>query len=494
MIMQLRAILFEMNILAVHGATTAEITGICCVARRVLPGDLYFAVAREHENGEADIELAVERGAAAVVSRKMGKTRFRVPRVEVTDTRLALAEASAFFYGNAGAKLQIIGVAGPSSGWKTADLTKKLLESAGVKTGLICSLRHEVGERTLPASPLAEVCDTQKSFAAMVRAGCTACVLELPSISPAALKGIPINVLVFAGGEQNLRALSVFVQERSAAPICGIVNCDDESGRAVEHSSIFKMQLTYGFAGAAEVSASNLSFSRTATRFDLELAGSMASCELPLVGKENIHHLLGAAAASLSMLTPKQVFGAMAHLRSVPASLEPVLNDQGLTVFVDAAADVPALSELFASVKLLQPRRTLIVMGSVEGTPGKKRFDLGKVAGESADHVILTSDNPGTEHMTEICSAIAQGLEQSQRCTYHIQPDREQAIRDLISMTERGDIALILGKGERTYQIIGNTIAPFNDRETAAECLRTIPAPAPLPQATPQKSLTLAAA
>ncbi len=477
--MQLRAILAEMNVLAVHGSTTVEVTGITCVARRVLPGDLYFAIAREQDNGEADIELAIERGAAAVVCRKMGNTRFRVPRVEVADTKLALAEASVFFYGNAGEKLHMIAVAGGANAWKTAQLTKQLLERAGIRTGLICSLRHEIAERVLPVSPLAEICDTQKSLAAMVRAGCKACVLELPTISPAALKGIPVNVLIFSGCEQNLRALSQFVQDRSGSPICGIVNCDDETGRSVAQSSIFKIQLTYGLNPSAEVRASNLSFSSTATRFDLELAGSLAACELPLIGKENTQHLLGAAAAGLSMLTPKQVFGAMGHLRAVPASLEPVPNNQGLSIFVDAAASADAISSLFDSVRLLQPRRTLLVFGSVEGASGKARFDLGRVAGEFADHVILTSDNPGTESMSEICSAIAQGVEQSQRCPFHIQADREQAIRDLVSMTEPGDIALILGKGDRTYQIIGNTIAPFNDREVASECLQALPATVP---------------
>jgi UDP-N-acetylmuramoyl-L-alanyl-D-glutamate--2,6-diaminopimelate ligase len=478
--MQLRAILSEMNVLAVHGSTAIQITGINCVARRVLPGDLYFAISREQENGEMDIELAIERGAAAVICHRMGNTRFRVPRIEVSDTRLALAEASAFFYGNAGSKLHIIGITGASNSWKGAQLTKQLLERAGIKTGLICSLRHEVGERTLPTSALAEVCDTQKSFAAMVRAGCTACVLELPSISPAALKGVPINVLVFSGGDQNLRALSLFVQDRAGTPICGIVNCDDESGRAVASSSIFKMQLSYGFSASAEARGSNLSFSTAATRFELELAGSIATCELPLVGRENVHHLLGAAAASLSMLTPKQVFAALGRLRPVPASLELVANDQGFAVFVDAAGDAHGIASLFSSVKLLHPRRTLLVVGSAEGASGKSRFDLGRVAGEFADHVILTSDNPGTEPMNEICSAIAQGVEQSQRCTYHIQADREQAIRDLISMIEPGDVALILGKGDKTYQIIGNTICPFNDREVASECLQSLPAATPM--------------
>ena len=472
--MQLSAILSEINFLAVHGSTTVEITGISCDARRVLPGDLYVALQREFLDGQADIELAIERGAAAGVCRRLGNIRSRVTRIEVADTRLALAEASAVFYGNAGQKLHVIAVAGGLSPWKTAHLTKQLLQAGGIKTGLISSLGHEVMGRNLPCTSAIEPSDIQKLFAAMVRAGCTACVLELPSISPAALKGIPINVMIFAGGEQNLRALSVFLQSRANTPVCGIVNADDETGRNVALSTIFKMQLSFGFGERAEVRAADLALSTTATRFNIELAGCAALCEMPLVGRENIHHLLGAAAASLSALTAKQVLAAMAHVRTPPASLEAIPNEHGLAVFVDETRDAARLPELIAGVKQLQPRRILLALGSPEGASGRDRFELGRAAGEYASHVILTTDNSGTEDLDSICSAISQGLDQARHCTYHVQADREQAIRELVSMAEPGDIALILGKGARAHQIVGNTIVPFNDREVALECLQSL--------------------
>lgn len=477
--MQLRELIAELNVLEVHGSTSLEIAGISYDARRVLPGDLYVAIQRGTVDGHAEIELALERGAVAVVCRRTSNLRQRSTRIEVADTRLALAEISSVFYGQAGEKLHVIGVTGGSDAWKAAHLTKQLLQAAGLKTGLISSLRHEIGDRTLPSGHFAEISDIQRLFAGMVRSGCTACVIELPAISPAYLKGLPLNVLLYQGGEQNLRALSLFLQTRQGAPVCGIVNVDDESGRAVGQSNLFKMQLAYGFGTGAEVSASELSCGATHSQFILNLAGHTANCEVPVVGKQNVRHLLGAAAASLSSLTARQVLQALAAVRTAPSALEPVPNEHGLTIYIDEASAAETLQPVLADVRRLKPGRLLMAFGSAAGTTGKDRFDLGKVAAQFADHVILTSDNPGSENPESICAVIAQGIESVGRARYHVQLERAQAIRELIAMAEPGDTLLITGKGERTHQIIGSIVVPFNDREVAAECLQHFVKPVP---------------
>lgn len=475
--MQLRELIADTNVIEVHGSSAVEIAGIAYDARRVLPGDLYVAIHRENGDGHTEIELAIERGAVAVVSRRTNNLRNRVTRIEVADTRLALAELSSTFYGRAGEKLHVIAVTGGSDGWKTAHLTKQILQAAGVKTGLISSLRHEIGERRLPAAQFAETSDIQRLFSGMVRSGCSACVIELPAISPAFLKGIPINVLLFQGGEQNMRALALFLQTRGGAPVCGIVNVDEESGRSVAHSNLFKMQLAYGFHSLSEVSASELSCTPTNSRFILNLAGHSATCEVPLVGKQNVRHLLGAAAASLSTLTPRQVLSGLGAVRTTPASLEPVTNTHGLSVFVDEASAVESLHRVLDEVNRLKTGRLLIAFGAPAATSGKYRFDLGRTAAQFADHVILTSDNPSTENPEQICSVIAQGFESVGRGSYHVQPDRAQAIRELIAMSEPGDIVLITGKGERSHQVLANTVVPFSDREIAAEFLQNFVKP-----------------
>jgi UDP-N-acetylmuramoyl-L-alanyl-D-glutamate--2,6-diaminopimelate ligase len=484
--MQLRELISETSVLEVHGSTAVEIAGISYDARRVLPGDLYVPIQREGADGHGDIEIAIERGAVAVVCRRGGSFRQRVTRIEVPDTRVALAELSDVFYGRAGEKLHVIAVAGGAQGWKTAHLTKQILQAAGVKTGLICSMRHEIGERRLPAGQLLEASDIQRLFQGMVRTGCSACVLELPAISPAYLKGIPVNVLLFEGGEQNLRALALFLQTRTHTPVCGIVNVDHEEGRSVAHSNLFKMQLAYGLHSSAEVSASELACSTGGSRFLLNLAGHTAVCEVPLVGRQNVRHLLGAAAASLSTLTPRQVLKCFAGVRSVPAALEAIPNQQGLSLFVDEAALPETLHGVLNELTQIKSGRLLLAVGAAAGTAGKHRFDLGRTAAQFADHVILTSDNPGAENPEKICAVMAQGFESVGRGRYHIQTDRAQAIRELIAMAEPGDVVLIAGKGDRAHQVLADTVVPFDDREISVEFLqnfvksvvRTMPEPA----------------
>jgi UDP-N-acetylmuramoyl-L-alanyl-D-glutamate--2,6-diaminopimelate ligase len=470
--MQLREMIAEMSVLEVHGSTAVEVSGISYDARRVQPGDIYVALQREHCDGQAEVELAISRGAVAVVCRKAGAIRHRVTKIEVADTRQAMSEFAAVFYGRPGERLHVIGVTGGSSAWKTAHLTKQLLEAAGVKTGLISSLRHEIGERTLPSAHFTEPCDIQRLFAGMVRSGCTACVLELPAISPAYLKGIPVNVLLYQGQEQNLRALSLFLRSRESAPVCGIVNIDEEGGRAVANSNFFPLHLSYGFNNAAEVSASEIECGTGNSRFLLNLAGNSVACEVPVIGQRNIRHLLGAATAALSMLTPRQVIGALSAIKTAPASLERVSNERGLSIYIDEASTPEALAEALSELRGIQHQRILLAFGSAENGSGKERFDLGRAAAQFADHVILTSDNPGHENQELIFNALAQGIESAGRTRYHLQPDRAQAIRDLIAMAEPGDLVLIAGKGERTHQIIGSTAVPFSDRAVAVESLR----------------------
>ncbi|MGZ8919399.1 MAG: Mur ligase family protein [Limisphaerales bacterium] len=472
--MQLRELIAELNVLEAHGSTAIDITGISYDARRVLPGDVYVALQRENADGHNEIELAISRGAAAVVCRKTSNLRQRVTRIEVADTRQALAEISSVFHGRAGEKLHVIGVTGGRGAWKTAHLAKQILQEAGLKTGLISSLRHEIGERTLPSALMAESSDIQRLFAGMVRSGCTACVLELPAISPAQLHAIPVNVLVYEGGDQNLRALSLFVDSRKGAPVCGIVNMDERNGRAVAQSNIFKMHLGYGFDPEAEVSASALECNANRSRLVLNLAGHSAACDVPLVGKGNVHHLLGAAAATLSTLTPRQVFNALSRIRTAPASLEFVPNQQGFAIYIDDASDAQNLARVLSDVRQLRSGKILLSFGSPERISGKDRYDLGRVAAQFADHVILTSDNPGHENQEQISSAVVQGIDSVGRARYHHQPDRAQAIRELIAMAEPGDILLITGKGERTHQIVGSTTVPFDDREVAADCLQNV--------------------
>jgi UDP-N-acetylmuramoyl-L-alanyl-D-glutamate--2,6-diaminopimelate ligase len=98
---------------------------------------------------------------------------------------------------------------------------------------------------------------------------------------------------------------------------------------------------------------------------------------------------------------------------------------------------------------------------------------MGEIAGRLSDHVILTSDNPRSEDPLLIINDIRIGLQRVD-ARFDTEPDRAQAIRKILVEARRGDIVLIAGKGHETYQRIGDTSIPFDDREVARRVLREL--------------------
>jgi UDP-N-acetylmuramoyl-L-alanyl-D-glutamate--2,6-diaminopimelate ligase len=94
---------------------------------------------------------------------------------------------------------------------------------------------------------------------------------------------------------------------------------------------------------------------------------------------------------------------------------------------------------------------------------------MGRVVTELSDFAVITNDNPRSEKPESIISDIKRGIKKN---NYSVIPDRKAAIRSAIAMAVKGDIVVIAGKGHENYQIIGNVIAHFDDREEARLCLK----------------------
>lgn len=99
---------------------------------------------------------------------------------------------------------------------------------------------------------------------------------------------------------------------------------------------------------------------------------------------------------------------------------------------------------------------------------------MAAVAQQLADRVFVTSDNPRTEQPEAIADEILAGF--SSMKTVNVELDRRAAIGLALGEAEPGDVVIIAGKGHETYQIIGDVTRPFDDREVAAEILRTLEA------------------
>jgi UDP-N-acetylmuramoyl-L-alanyl-D-glutamate--2,6-diaminopimelate ligase len=97
---------------------------------------------------------------------------------------------------------------------------------------------------------------------------------------------------------------------------------------------------------------------------------------------------------------------------------------------------------------------------------------MGAVAGELADRVVVTSDNPRHEDPATIIGEVLAGVPEG--TGRHREEDRALAIRAALEQAGEGDTILIAGKGHETIQVVGDASIPFDDRQVAAEVLREI--------------------
>src|SRR3954468_1433933 len=157
-----------------------EVTGLALDNRRVTQGTLFFCVPGFTRDGHDFAADAVARGAGAlVVERPLG---LGVPEVRVESVRAAMAPIAARFHGDPTARLPVVGITGTDGKTTGAFLIRELLEAAGRQTALLGTVKSVIGGAEEPlARTTPEAIDLQAAFAEMLRAGDTACAMEVSS-------------------------------------------------------------------------------------------------------------------------------------------------------------------------------------------------------------------------------------------------------------------------------------------------------------------------
>jgi UDP-N-acetylmuramoyl-L-alanyl-D-glutamate--2,6-diaminopimelate ligase len=140
---------------------------------------------------------------------------------------------------------------------------------------------------------------------------------------------------------------------------------------------------------------------------------------------------------------------------------------------VDYAHTPDGLANLLHSAAELHPRRIVLVFGCGGNRDRAKRPIMGRLAATHASIAIVTSDNPRHEEPRAIIDEILTGMtaDAETRADIQIEPDRRTAIYLALSQAQQGDMVLIAGKGHEDYQIVGDRVLPFDDRQVAREWL-----------------------
>jgi UDP-N-acetylmuramoyl-L-alanyl-D-glutamate--2,6-diaminopimelate ligase len=206
----------------------------------------------------------------------------------------------------------------------------------------------------------------------------------------------------------------------------------------------------------------------------VEIDGAQAHFYLPVKGRFNIYNCLGAIGAALALGLPlEKIREGVAAIKGIPGRIQAVPNKIGAHIFVDYAHTPDSLVNIINSVREITAGKLVLLFGCGGDKDTLKRPKMGRIAGELADHSILTSDNPRSEPPEEIIRQIEEGVKET-HSPYDIFVNRRDAIFAGIKMLNEGDALIIAGKGHENYQIIGNEKIHFDDMEVALQALGEI--------------------
>lgn len=472
-----------------------EIIGLTCDSRRVEPGFIFAALPGLQLDGRDYITDALDQGAVCVLAppgttlpgnARDPWTNEPVPLLTHVNPRRQYALMAASFFEKQ--PDMICAVTGTNGKTSVVTFLRQIWTGLGRKAasaGTLGVVARGFENRKTLTTP--DPADLHRNLRDLARFGVKRLALEASShgLQQHRLDGVKIQVAAFTnltrdhldyhGAMDGYLAAKLRLFTDIIAPGgTAVINADGEYADAVESVCRDKGLeiMTYGAPGA-DISLEASDILSDGYRLDISMAGKRHQARLPLMGEFQVSNALAAVAlAIVSGEDAGDAISQLEHLEGAPGRVQLAgETPQGAHVFVDYAHTPDALSNVLGALKPHADGRLHVVFGCGGDRDPGKRPEMGAVAHDLADVVIVTDDNPRTEDAAQIRAQVLAAAPSAIEIG-----EREEAITQAIRGLDAGDILIIAGKGHEQGQIIGTETRSFNDIQVARDILRRMSA------------------
>jgi UDP-N-acetylmuramoyl-L-alanyl-D-glutamate--2,6-diaminopimelate ligase len=520
--MNLSSLLRALPAYEIENERDVEITRVVADSRQVTPGALFVAIRGENVDGARFIPDALARGAVAIVAEvnQLTSRLVDLPLILVPNARLALAHLCAAWHDYPSRNLRVIGVTGTDGKTTTCTLIENILLAAGHTVGAITTVGARIGgseidtgfHTTTPDAP-----EVQKYLAQMVAAGIEYAVIEATShglaqhrvsavdFDVAVVTNITHEHLDFHRTWENyrdakallFRALTTSHRKPRTAKV-SVLNADDNARGVFDYlrgieadeyvvysaNSKFKIQnsnLESRISNLGFVFARDIQHSASGLTFVVDTPFGELLIESPLIGRFNVSNILAAIGAGIARRVPFAAMRAgIKNTRGVVGRMEAIRpfgfaqGGQNFSAMIDFAHTPNALRVALETAREIAKARVIVVFGCAGLRDVQKRAMMGKVAGQLADVIVVTAEDPRTESLDAIIAQIEEGLIRAGRVKnrdYFIVNDRAEAIEFAVRLARRGDVVIACGKGHERSLCFGTTEYPWSDQEAMSAAL-----------------------
>ena len=479
--MKLSELLNNVPVLQCTADLETEITEVAYDSRRVIAGGLFVAVSGFASDGNRFIPMAMEKGAAAVVTAR--KPEQDIPYVLVESDRLALALIACNYFRHPAKDMTIIGVTGTNGKTSVTWLLKQVLESVtGSKVGLIGTMENRIGDEVVPTERTTpESFELQSLFDRMRSAGCRYAVMEVSShaVSLERVGGIHFDVAAFTNlTEDHLdfhKTMEAYCDAKAELfhrCEAAVLNRDDPWVQRIIGSSQCP-RITVSAKSEAGIQAQNVELLSDGIRFIALSDSNAVPIRVPIPGRFTVYNTLTVLGIVKALgIDLKEAAAVLKTAQGVKGRIEVVPTPgKDYTLLIDYAHTPDGLDNVLRSVRDFCKGRLISVFGCGGDRDPIKRPIMGRIGVELSDLAIITSDNPRTEDPQKIIADIVAGVEDTMG-TYHVIPDRRKAIEFAMDIGQKDDIIVLAGKGHETYQEIHGVKHHLDEREEVAAYLQ----------------------
>ncbi len=480
---------FQLSVL-LEGISEIDMNADCVVSsitldsRRVTRGSLFLAVPGGDVDGRKFISHAVDRGAAAIlyeISDNFIPPEVAVPVYPVNQLTSVMGKIADRFFDSPSTKLTVIGITGTNGKTTCTQLIAQTLDAPEKRCAVIGTLGNGfVGalDETINTTP--DVLTVHALMAKYLSAGANCICIEVSShaLDQGRVNGVAFDIAVLTNFSRDhldyhgdMESYAAAKKKLFALPgiKVAVINREDDLGKQLLSAIDESIRVVSFGLSEGDYFASSIVTSINGLQIDAVTPAGAISFSTRLFGQFNAANMLTVLAVVAEHgLSIDEIAKRFQTLIPIEGRMERFGGrDQLPLVVVDYAHTPDALEKVLQALREHTTRALWCIFGCGGDRDRGKRSQMGHIAEQLADHVILTDDNPRHEDPAQITNDIQSGMQSSARVV-HL---RAEAIRDVISEAAEGDIVLLAGKGHEDYQQIGSKKIHFSDRETVTRIL-----------------------
>ncbi len=469
------------------GVTPRRIT---CDSRRVCAGDAFAAFPGAHVDGRAFIPDAIGRGASAVLweaARFVWQREWTVANHAIEGLQQKLGAIADFIYGSPSTEMWVVGVTGTNGKTTCAHAIAQCFEACGQRAAVMGTIGNGlVGHVQSATHTTPDAAVLHETLAQLRDAGARALAMEVSShgLDQGRVNGVAFDVALFTNLSRDHLDYHGTMAAYGAAKArlfawpglhASVINRDDAFGQSLADAVKARgaKVLTYGFGGA-DIAGSNLRSTPAGNVFVVTTPWGRSEVTTPLLGAFNALNMLGVLGVLLaSDVRLDRAVAALAKVEPPRGRMQRLGGGERPVIVVDYAHSPDALEKALTALRPVVAKggQLVCVFGCGGNRDTGKRPEMGRIAAQLADRVLVTSDNPRDEDPAAIAEAVLHGIRETGNRRWALELDRGTAIATAVKHARPGDVVLVAGKGHEDYQEIAGRREHFSDAEAATAAL-----------------------